>query len=45
MIEKFMQEFVEEARETGLPVEAVAAGDESEVIFGHHFAPGLPRNI
>ena len=45
MIEKFMQEFVEEARGTGLPVEAVAAGDESKVIFEHHFAPDLPRNI
>ena len=45
MIEKFMQEGVEEARETGLPVEAVAAGDESKVIFEHHFAPDLPRNI
>lgn len=45
MIEKILQKFVEEARETGLPLEAIAVGDESKVIFEHHFVPDQPRNI
>lgn len=45
MIEKILKEFVEEARATGLPLEAIAAGDESKVLFEHHFTPDLPRNI
>lgn len=45
MIEKILQKFVEEARETGLPLEAIAVGDESKVIFEHHFVPDRPRNI
>ena len=45
MIEKILKEFVEEARATGPRLEAIAAGDESKVLFEHHFTPDLPRNI
>lgn len=45
MIEKILQKFVEEARETGLPFEAVAVGDETKVIFEYYFVLDWPRNI
>lgn len=43
--EKLFQEFVKYAEEAELPVEGIAAADQEQVIFEHHFVPDRPRNI
>ncbi len=44
-MQKVLQEFVRFAEETRLPLEGIAAANENEVLFEHHFVPDLTRNI
>lgn len=45
MLEKIFREFVEYAESAGLPIEAVAFGDERKILLEHHFVKDRPRNI
>lgn len=42
---KLFDEFVDYAKKTDMPIEAIAIADENAVLAEHHFAPDLARNI